>query len=223
MMSQSYTHHWDEIEYFELALPHAQKEPKVAGVKAGCNGCHAPLAFLAGDIPPPRPAEEHAGQRGGVLRPLPQHHRLRGRRALQLQLDRRARRRRSRARAPAPRAWATRSQANPFLQHRRVLRHLPQREGPLGPVGQGDAPRVEGEPVGQGRDRLPGLPHAAGGGQQRSRHGRRGPSRRPSASVPRRPLLICAARHPDQFFFQPAEKPPQTLKFKTIGKIAIVQ
>ena len=57
MMSQSYTHHWDEIEYFELALPHALKEAKVAGVKAGCNGCHAPLAFLAGDIPPKPPAE----------------------------------------------------------------------------------------------------------------------------------------------------------------------
>jgi len=56
MMSQAYTHHWDEIEYFELAVPHAAKEPKVAGVKAGCNGCHAPLAFLAGDVPPPAPA-----------------------------------------------------------------------------------------------------------------------------------------------------------------------
>ena len=55
MMSQSYTHAWDEIEYFELALPHSEKEPKVAGIRAGCNGCHAPLAFLAGDIPPPRP------------------------------------------------------------------------------------------------------------------------------------------------------------------------
>jgi hypothetical protein len=51
MMSQAYTHHWDEIEYFELAVPHAEKEPKVAGVKAGCNGCHAPMAFLAGDVP----------------------------------------------------------------------------------------------------------------------------------------------------------------------------
>ena len=57
MMSQAYTHHWDEIEYFELAVPHAEKEPKVAGVKAGCNGCHAPLAFLAGDVPPKKPAE----------------------------------------------------------------------------------------------------------------------------------------------------------------------
>jgi hypothetical protein len=57
MMSQSFTHHWDEIEYFDLALPHAEKVEKVAGVKAGCNGCHAPLAFLAGDIPPKRPAE----------------------------------------------------------------------------------------------------------------------------------------------------------------------
>jgi hypothetical protein len=55
MMSQAYTHHWDEIEYFKLAVPHAEKDPKVAGVKAGCNGCHAPVAFLAGDVPPPKP------------------------------------------------------------------------------------------------------------------------------------------------------------------------
>ncbi len=56
MMSQAYTHHWDEIEYFRLAVPHAGIEPKVAGVRAGCNGCHAPLALLAGDVPPPEPA-----------------------------------------------------------------------------------------------------------------------------------------------------------------------
>lgn len=55
MMSQAYTHHWDEIEYFKLAVPHAEKDPKVAGVKAGCNGCHAPIAFLSGDVPPPKP------------------------------------------------------------------------------------------------------------------------------------------------------------------------
>ncbi len=64
MMSQSFTHPWDEIEYYELAVPHAEKEPKVAGVKAGCNGCHAPLAFLAGDIPPPRPAEGSRANEG---------------------------------------------------------------------------------------------------------------------------------------------------------------
>ncbi len=57
LMSKSFTHQWDEAEYFELALPHAEKVAKVAGVKAGCNGCHAPLAFLAGDIPPKRPSE----------------------------------------------------------------------------------------------------------------------------------------------------------------------
>lgn len=55
MMSQAYTHHWDEIEYFKLAVPHAEKDPIVAGVKAGCNGCHSPMAFLAGDVPPPTP------------------------------------------------------------------------------------------------------------------------------------------------------------------------
>ncbi len=56
MMSQAYTHHWDEIEYFKLAVPHSEKDPKVAGVKAGCNGCHSPMAFLAGDVPPPPPS-----------------------------------------------------------------------------------------------------------------------------------------------------------------------
>jgi len=55
MMAQSFTHHWDEIEYFKLALPHAERDEKVAEVKAGCNGCHAPMAYLTGDIPPPRP------------------------------------------------------------------------------------------------------------------------------------------------------------------------
>jgi len=64
LMSMSFTHPWDEIEYFELALPHALKVEKVAGVKAGCNGCHAPLAFLAGDIPPKRPAEETRANEG---------------------------------------------------------------------------------------------------------------------------------------------------------------
>ncbi len=58
MMSQAYTHHWDEIEYFKLAVPHAEKDEVVSGVKAGCNGCHAPLAFWAGDVPPPHPAEK---------------------------------------------------------------------------------------------------------------------------------------------------------------------
>jgi len=55
MMSKSYTHHWDEIEYFELAVPHAEKDAKVAEVKDGCNGCHAPISFVAGDTPSPRP------------------------------------------------------------------------------------------------------------------------------------------------------------------------
>jgi hypothetical protein len=57
MMSQAYTHEWDEVEYFKLAVPHAEKDPIVAEVKAGCNGCHAPLAYLAGDAPPPLPEE----------------------------------------------------------------------------------------------------------------------------------------------------------------------
>ena len=57
LMSECYTHHWDEIEYFELALPHARQIEKVAGIEAGCMSCHSPLAYLADDIPPARPAE----------------------------------------------------------------------------------------------------------------------------------------------------------------------
>jgi cytochrome c554/c'-like protein/NapC/NirT cytochrome c family protein len=57
MHSQAYEHHWDEIEYFKLAIPHARLDEKVAEVEAGCNGCHTPMAFLAGDIPPPEPGE----------------------------------------------------------------------------------------------------------------------------------------------------------------------
>ena len=56
MMSQAYTHHWDEIEYFKLAIPQADKDPKVAEVKAGCNGCHTPAALYIGDVPPPLPS-----------------------------------------------------------------------------------------------------------------------------------------------------------------------
>lgn len=45
---------WDQAEYFQLAVPHTKIEAKVAPVEAGCINCHAPQAFLAGDIPPPK-------------------------------------------------------------------------------------------------------------------------------------------------------------------------
>ena len=65
MMSQAYTHHWDEIEYFELAVPHAEKDQKVAEVKAGCNGCHSPLALMDGKVfPPPAPKENTRANEG---------------------------------------------------------------------------------------------------------------------------------------------------------------
>lgn len=57
MMSQAYTHHWDEIEYFELAVQHAKNDPNFKGPVDGCNGCHTPMAFIAGDVTPPRPEE----------------------------------------------------------------------------------------------------------------------------------------------------------------------
>lgn len=58
MMSQAYTHHWDEIEYFDLAVAHSEAKPEIKDVVDGCNGCHTPLAFMGGTLPPPRPSEK---------------------------------------------------------------------------------------------------------------------------------------------------------------------
>lgn len=59
MMSQAYTHEWDEIEYFTLAVAHAKAKPEIKDVVDGCNGCHAPMAFMGGGkFPPPRPSEK---------------------------------------------------------------------------------------------------------------------------------------------------------------------
>ncbi len=55
MMSQAYTHHWDEIEYFDLALEHVKRDPALAEAVAGCNGCHTPLMWITGTKTPPRP------------------------------------------------------------------------------------------------------------------------------------------------------------------------
>jgi hypothetical protein len=58
MMSQAYTHHWDEIEYFNLAVAHAEAKPELKDAVDGCNGCHTPLAFMGGTLPPPKPSEK---------------------------------------------------------------------------------------------------------------------------------------------------------------------
>ena len=113
MMSQSYTHHWDEIEYFELAVPHAEKEPKVAEVKAGCNGCHAPLALLAGDVPPPPPAEGSRANESVSCDLCHTDHRRRGTRSRSTSTGSLTRATRSRASAAEWRARTTsRREAN---------------------------------------------------------------------------------------------------------------
>jgi hypothetical protein len=57
MMAQAFTHHWDEIEYFDLAVAHGLNNKDFGDAHLDCNGCHAPLAYLAGDVPPPRPSK----------------------------------------------------------------------------------------------------------------------------------------------------------------------
>ena len=58
MMAHAYDHPWDEIEYFDLAVPHGEKVPELKEATEGCNGCHTPIAWVTGDIPPPRPEEK---------------------------------------------------------------------------------------------------------------------------------------------------------------------
>jgi len=64
MMAQAFTHQWDEIEYFDLAVEHAKRDPKFKDAVDGCNGCHAPFSFAAGDVPPPRPGEGSMANEG---------------------------------------------------------------------------------------------------------------------------------------------------------------
>ncbi len=56
MMAQAYTHRWDEIEYFKLAVPHAERRPEFKESVEGCNGCHTPIAFFVGDRSPKPPS-----------------------------------------------------------------------------------------------------------------------------------------------------------------------
>ena len=53
MMSQAYTHHWDEIEYFELAVKHGQVDPDFDPVQKGCqlltDILHALVSDYSGD------------------------------------------------------------------------------------------------------------------------------------------------------------------------------
>jgi hypothetical protein len=44
---------WDQAEYFKILLPHLRKNPDMKELEGACIRCHAPLAYLAGDVPPP--------------------------------------------------------------------------------------------------------------------------------------------------------------------------
>jgi len=135
MMSQAFVHEWDEIEYFELALPHSEKDEKVAGIRAGCNGCHAPLAFLAGDIPPQRPAEGSRANEGVSCDVCHSITGFQGEVPFNFNY----------IIAPGDVKQGVRSGTeSPAHEIARVLWNVPQREGPLRPVGQGHAPRMEG-------------------------------------------------------------------------------
>ena len=45
---------WDQAEYFKILLPHVQKNPEMKALEGACIRCHAPVAYLSGDVPPPK-------------------------------------------------------------------------------------------------------------------------------------------------------------------------
>jgi hypothetical protein len=64
MMSRAFTHEWNSIEYFSLALSHSAEIEQIAGTEADCMACHSPLAYLSGDIPPGRPSSNTRANEG---------------------------------------------------------------------------------------------------------------------------------------------------------------
>ena len=158
MMSQAYTHHWDEIEYFKLAVPHAEKDSVVAGVKAGCNGCHAPIAFLAGDVPPPLPDKNSRANESVSCEVCHTVTGFAGDTPHNFNFDLRAGQDQVRPARGQELARAQPGQVR-LPGHGRFLRHLPQRDEPLRRLGQVDPPRVEGRPLRQAGRQVPRLSH----------------------------------------------------------------
>jgi len=55
--SKAFTGDFFQKQFYDLVLASESFAPEVANVKEGCIGCHAPSAFLAGDLIPPRPTK----------------------------------------------------------------------------------------------------------------------------------------------------------------------
>jgi hypothetical protein len=56
-MSRAQILPWDQAEYFQILLPHVRGNPEMKELEGACIRCHAPAAYLAGDVPPPRKGE----------------------------------------------------------------------------------------------------------------------------------------------------------------------
>ncbi|MDX1285076.1 MAG: multiheme c-type cytochrome, partial [Draconibacterium sp.] len=52
--SRAFTGDFFQKQFYDLVLASETFAPEVANVKEGCIGCHAPSAFLAGELVPPR-------------------------------------------------------------------------------------------------------------------------------------------------------------------------
>ncbi len=48
---------WDQAEYFQILLSHVRKNPDMKELEDACIRCHAPAAYLAGDVPPSKKGE----------------------------------------------------------------------------------------------------------------------------------------------------------------------
>ncbi len=157
-MSQAFTHPWDEIEYFQLAVPQAEKDPKVAEVKPAAIAATPPSAFFIGDVPPPRPA---AGSRANESVFCDICHTITGKRGRPGQLQLRPLPGRT-ARPSGGRRFAlSRDAVFGFRSFAGILRNLPQRAESLRPLCQVHSARMAGRTLQPTGRPLPGLPYVA--------------------------------------------------------------
>ncbi len=62
--SKAFTGDFFSKQFYELVLASESFAPEVANVKADCLGCHAPSAFLSGDLIPPKPTLDNFWNKG---------------------------------------------------------------------------------------------------------------------------------------------------------------
>ena len=185
-MSMAFTHHWDEIEYFDLAVKHAEKNPDLKAVGGRMQRLPRPDSLGLRRGKPSEAGERQQGGRGRLVRFLSYDNGEDGRSVVQLQLRRRsgkgeAGKPRGRQKPPPQDGVSRISCAPRSTAGSATTRRIHTASGSSRPSSSGSRRplRGRGGPV-------PQVPHAGRGGPKRQ-HLETGIPRHRAASLPRRP------------------------------------